>query len=236
VEKVDMDAAYNNERLTIYLFIPKNHKPPFQTVVFFPGSSVLYERKFNMDRAPSFDFLMKTGRALVYPVLKSTFERGDGLESNMQDKTKFYRDHVICWSQDISRSLDYLATRNDIVHNNYGYYGVSWGSALGPIMTAIDPRFKAAVFHIGGLTMQETLPEVDPLNFLPRVKIPVLMLNGRNDTFFPLETSQKPMFNLLGTPGKDKKILIYDGGHLVPKSELMKQSLLWFDQYLGPVK
>jgi fermentation-respiration switch protein FrsA (DUF1100 family) len=86
------------------------------------------------------------------------------------------------------------------------------------------------------MMMQKTLPEVDPLNFLPRVKIPVLMLNGKNDTFFPLETSQKTMFQLLGTAEKDKKILIYEGGHLVPKPELMKHSLLWFDQYLGPVK
>jgi hypothetical protein len=44
------------------------------------------------------------------------------------------------------------------------------------------------------------------------------------------------MFNLLGTAEKDKKIILYEGGHLVPKSELMKESLRWFDQYLGPVK
>ena len=47
---------------------------------------------------------------------------------------------------------------------------------------------------------------------------------------------QKPMFNLLSTPVKDKKIIIYEGGHLVLKSELMKESLLWFDKYLGAVK
>ncbi|HEY5771951.1 MAG TPA: hypothetical protein VIS75_04950, partial [Chitinophagaceae bacterium] len=82
----------------------------------------------------------------------------------------------------------------------------------------------------------KTLPEVDPLNFFPRVKIPVLMLNGKNDTFFPLETSQKPMFRLIGTPDKDKKIILFEGGHLVPKSELMKESLSWYDKYLGPVK
>ena len=83
--------------------------------------------------------------------------------------------------------------------------------------------------------MQKTFPEVDPMNFFPRVRIPVLMLNGKNDTFFPVETSQKPMFRLIGTPEKDKKIIIYDGGHLVPRQELMKESLAWFDKYLGQV-
>ncbi len=44
------------------------------------------------------------------------------------------------------------------------------------------------------------------------------------------------MFNLLGTQEKDKKIIAYKGGHYVPKSELMKESLFWFDKYLGSVK
>jgi dipeptidyl aminopeptidase/acylaminoacyl peptidase len=84
--------------------------------------------------------------------------------------------------------------------------------------------------------MQKTLPEVDPLNFLPHVKIPVLMLNGKNDSYFPVETSQKPMFKLLGVDDKDKKMIVYEGGHLVPKSEVAKESLYWFDKYLGTVK
>jgi hypothetical protein len=44
-------------------------------------------------------------------------------------------------------------------------------------------------------------PEVDPINFAPRVKTPLLMLNGRDDFTFPIETSQEPLFRLLGTPG-----------------------------------
>jgi hypothetical protein len=44
------------------------------------------------------------------------------------------------------------------------------------------------------------------------------------------------MYNLLGTAEKDKKILIYDTGHLVPRTELIKESLAWYDKYLGPVE
>jgi hypothetical protein len=237
IEKIDIDAAYNKERMTIYLFFPKNVTTPYQTIVVFPGSDVIDLRKFdfNVD-LPGYDFIVKSGRALCYPVFKGTFERGDGLRSDLQDETVFYKDHVIMWEQDISRSLDYLETRKDIVHDNYGYYGYSWGSAIGPVVCAVEKRIKAAVFHVGGLMMQETFPEVDPFNFLPRVKIPVLMLNGKNDTYFPVETSQKPMFKLLGTDEKDKKMLVYAGGHLVPRSELMKESLYWYDKYLGIVK
>ena len=90
--------------------------------------------------------------------------------------------------------------------------------------------------HVGGLMMQNTYPEADVINFLPRMKSPYLMLNGKNDTFFPLETSQKPMFKLIGTAEKDKKMIIYEGGHLVPRSDLIKETLVWFDRYLGAVK
>ena len=62
------------------------------------------------------------------------------------------------------------------------------------------------------------------------------MLNGKHDMFFPVETSQKPMVNMLGTPAKDKRFVVYEAGHLVPRTELIKESLDWFDKYLGPVK
>ncbi len=39
------------------------------------------------------------------------------------------------------------------------------------------------------------------------------MLNGRYDHFFPVESSQLPLFRLLGTPEKDKKHVIYETGH-----------------------
>jgi len=62
------------------------------------------------------------------------------------------------------------------------------------------------------------------------------MLNGKYDMYFPVETSQRPLFNLLGTPAKDKKLLIFDTGHLVPRIDMMRETLAWYDKYLGPVK
>jgi hypothetical protein len=62
------------------------------------------------------------------------------------------------------------------------------------------------------------------------------MLNGRYDHYYPVETSQRPMFRWLGTPPSAKRQLIYDGGHVVPQQLLIKESLDWLDRYLGPVK
>jgi eukaryotic-like serine/threonine-protein kinase len=70
---------------------------------------------------------------------------------------------------------------------------------------------------------------------LPRITQPVLMLNGKYDMYFPVETSQKPMFKLLGTAKDDKKMIVYDSGHVVPPTEFFQETLTWLDTYLGPV-
>ncbi|MBL7871668.1 MAG: SUMF1/EgtB/PvdO family nonheme iron enzyme [Cyclobacteriaceae bacterium] len=237
VEKITFDAAYNNERMQAYLYLPKNATPPFQPILFFPGSNEIYSRKYN-DAIVSIrlDFILKSGRAVVVPIYKGTNERSDALKSDLQDETVFYKDHVIMWRKDIGRTIDYLETRKDIQADKVGYLGWSWGGFMGGIMPAVEKRIKAVVLNVGGMEMQKALPEADQINFLPRITQPVLMLNGKYDMFFPVETSQKPMFDLLGTPPKDKKIFIYESGHLVPRTDFVREALLWYDQYLGPVK
>ena len=69
------------------------------------------------------------------------------------------------------------------------------------------------------------------------MKTPALLLNGRYDFFFPVETSQLPLFRLLGTPEKDKKYVVYESGHGgMPVKAFVRESLAWLDTYLGPVK
>ena len=236
-EKITFDAGYNNERMEAYLYMPKNFQPPFQTIVFFPGSGVIYLKKYDpINSIKRIDFILKSGRAVIVPIYKGTYERFDSLKSSTPDETVFYKDHVIMWRKDIGRSIDYLETRNDIQLNKIGYLGFSWGGRLGGTFAAIEKRLKVVVLNVGGLKMEKSLPEIDQINFLPRVVQPVLMLNGKHDMFFPVETSQKPMFELLGTPKKDKNLIIYDAGHQVPLIELVKESLHWYDKYLGPVK
>lgn len=140
------------------------------------------------------------------------------------------------WFKDMARSIDYLETRKDIDTNKLAFYGASWGGAMGDIMTALEPRFKANILLVGGFYMQHTLPEVDQINFVSRVTIPTLMLNGKYDFFTPMDTSQIPAFTLLGTPEKDKRQVFYETGHDIPRAELIREVLNWLDKYLGPVK
>jgi hypothetical protein len=59
------------------------------------------------------------------------------------------------------------------------------------------------------------------------------MLNGRYDFIFPYESTVKPMFDLLGTQEKDKRLVLYETDHFVPKSEIIKETLSWLDKYFG---
>ena len=236
-QQITFAAAYGKERMIAYLFLPRKASPPYQTVVYFPGAAAIRTRSStDSPQLEEFDFILKSGRAVMFPVYKSTYERADSLKRGRPDTTSEYRDHVIAWSKDLGRSIDYLETRPDIDHSKLAYEGASWGAAMGALLPALEDRLKALVLISPGLYLQKPLPEVDQLNFAPRVKAPVLMLNGRFDFIFPVVSSQEPMFRLLGTPKEQKRRVVYESGHDIPRNELIRETLDWLDRYLGPVK
>ena len=235
-EKVSFTAAYGGERLTAWVYIPRNGKPPYQTVVLFPGSNAIGAEPFNGTMPPILNYVAPSGRIAVYPIYRSTHERSDSLRSDLPDQSIFWRDHVVMWVKDYRRTLDYLSSRPDVDTTKFAYFGFSWGGYMGGIIPAVEPRIKASMLYVAGLTMERGRPEVEPINHLPRIKSPVLMLNGKYDFFFPSETAQKPFYGFLGTREPDKVWKLYEGGHDVPRTELIKESLAWLDKYLGPVR
>ena len=140
-------------------------------------------------------------------------------------------------AKDIQRAIDYLETREDIDTERIAFLGLSWGAENGPIFTAIEERFKVSVLLAGGLFdyFLRRPPEVNPLHFCPRSKMPVLMINGRFDFDAPVETSLEPMFRLLGAHEKDKRLALFDSGHIPPMNDIIRETLDWLDRYLGPV-
>lgn len=240
-EKVTFDAAYGGERMIAYIFLPKNVKPPYQTVIWFPGISAVNVRSFEDRPHRAFtDFVIMSGRALVYPVYKGTYEREiiGGRPSKPEKEPIAYRDWIIQFSKDLKRSIDYLETRPDIDDERIAYYGLSWGAWLGPIMMAVEDRIKLGVLVVGGLPPWKLDPAADPINFAPRVKAPVLIISGDLDIMFSTETSARPMHDFLGSA--DKELKPYPGGHgdlLIHFNQQIKGDVLgWLDQYLGPVE
>jgi DNA-binding winged helix-turn-helix (wHTH) protein/pimeloyl-ACP methyl ester carboxylesterase len=239
LEVVSINTAYNGERMLMYVFLPRHGTPPYQPVVLFPGSDGFFESHFDphwIETYRDYTFIMKSGRALIIPIYKSTFDRQDMLHSDLPSETVAYKDHLVMWAKDLSRAIDYLETRKDMRPDRVAYLGVSWGGFLGAIMPAVEKRIRVVVLNVAGMRMEHALPEADQINYLPRVTQPVLMLNGEYDHYFPIETAQKPLYRLLGTTPANKKMIVYPSGHLVPRVEFIKATLAWLDEYLGPAQ
>ncbi|MGC2152437.1 MAG: bifunctional serine/threonine-protein kinase/formylglycine-generating enzyme family protein, partial [Terriglobales bacterium] len=68
-EKVSFDAAYNGERMSAYLFLPKRAKAPYQTIVFFPRARVMFlpPNSNELGDVKFFDYILQSGRAVIYP-------------------------------------------------------------------------------------------------------------------------------------------------------------------------
>jgi dipeptidyl aminopeptidase/acylaminoacyl peptidase len=231
---VTFDAAYGKERIIAHLFLPRNARPPYQTIVFAPPGEAIFASSSDNLRMRFQEIVLRSGRALLHPVYKGTYERR--LAQRPRGPAEL-RDVLIQIAKDLRRSVDYLETRPDVDSNRLGYWGISMGAGWGPWLLGVDDRFQAAVLQGGGFRFWKPLPEVDPFHFAPRVRTPVLMLNGRHDFEVPLDASQKPLFKLLGTPEKDKRHVLFEAGHAdYPVNELIKELLDWFDRYLGPVE
>ena len=201
--KVSFTAAYGNERVAAYLFLPKNAAPPYQAVVYHPGSNAAVSRSSaSLDVSLIFfEFAIRSGRAVIFPIYKGTYERQ--VEVNGPNAE---RDVNVQAVKDAARSVDYLESRPDIDRTRIAYYGLSWGANRGPRVCATESRFKTCVLLAGGFPENPLPPEVDDINFAPRATQPLLMLNGRYD-FRPIHRAPgQADVPLLGRAGKRQAV------------------------------
>jgi serine/threonine protein kinase/formylglycine-generating enzyme required for sulfatase activity len=243
-ERISFEPAYPGERMQLFLFLPKNVTPPYQTVIYFPGVNVTFPG-YTAQNVEG-DYVHKeliravtnSRRAFVFPIYQGTFGRNqsflDSYTVAFGENTHRYVEYITQVIKDFKRSVDYLETRKEIDTTRLAYLGLSWGSCMGAIIPAVDDRLKASVLVIGGFLQPYIRPEMDQINYVTHVKIPTLMLNGRYDVVgFPYETTVKPMFDLLGTPKEHKRLVLEDTDHYFPKNDLIREMDAWLDKYLG---
>jgi dienelactone hydrolase len=239
-ETVTFELPYG-ERGGAYLYLPVDASRPMGTILYWAGSGVLAATSVDQEYLQAFEFLARSGWAVAQPVWHGSFWRDPsnevthGTYLRISDRPA-YRDAQIRWYQDMAVTLDYLETRSEFDSRAVGFFGHSWGGQAAPLVLALDDRLKAAVLSVGGLWPNfQFIPEADPLHFAPHVTQPVLMINGEFDNVFPLETAQEPLFRLLGTDPADKRHHVTERAHRVDREVLFRETLDWFDKYLGPV-
>lgn len=229
-EFVSFDAVYGGETVHAQLFVPKHAEPPYSTVIFFPGADAANLSSSALLHTWWFDFIVRSGRAVMYPVYKGTYERRVPLTG-----PKDFRDQLVQRAKDLQRSVDYLAARSDIDADRIAYYGFSEGGSFAPIFSTIENRIVTSVVLSGGLFRGRLEPLIEPANFLPRARTPLLMIGGDMDFIFPVTSSQRPFFDAWAAPAEHKRFVAIPHGHAPTEMrEVASEVLDWLDRYLGP--
>lgn len=150
---------------------------------------------------------------------------------------------------DNRRAIDYLKTRDDLDTDHLVLVGMSLGSIMGTIVTAVDQRIAAPWLIVGGGNLPEMFnrsqiglvkklrsemgdlerfadqfPYIDPVSFSGHISPrPLLMLNGRTDQIIPSVCSEA----LFAAARDPKTIVWYDGGsgegHIPPLKVFYEQ-------------
>jgi serine/threonine protein kinase/dienelactone hydrolase len=245
-EKISFDAAYGGDRVIAHLFLPKQGKPPYQTVIFFPGVNAVTDNVFTGLPYGSFtEYIINSGRALLFPIYYGTYERPAARGrvwsmSSVIETPWAYRDWMVYTVKDLGRCIDFLEARSDLDRDRIAYYGVSHGAILGPVMLAVEDRVKTGVFAIGGLVPIQMPRYFDIALYAQRVKTPILMVNGAEDMLVPLMASEQPLYELLHQANAQTTRKLYPGGHGVLEGmfgqQIRQDVLAWLDRSLGPVK
>ncbi|MDX1390477.1 MAG: hypothetical protein R3344_14915, partial [Acidobacteriota bacterium] len=239
LQEVSYAAAYGGERIPAFVFLPRDVTPPYQTVVYFPGGAAFRNRPIAAPQAASnlfelskISFVPRSGRALVYPIYKGSYDRT--MDSRGSDIAR--RQWMIWVTQDLQRTVDYVVERPDLRNDAIGYLGLSLGAEIA-VPIALEKRFAALVL-VGGAFDPAwrgvSLPENAPWNFASRVTTPVMLINGRRDFMHPYETGQVPYFDAFSVPDTAKEFVVLESGHVPTWNEVISNALRWYDRYLGP--
>jgi hypothetical protein len=160
-------AATEKSGFSATLFLPGPPGRRFQSL-YSPGADArTTPTGENLSGFGRVDFIIRSGRAVFWPVIKGEYERRYTQPAKSGAEA---RDRSIQPILDLLHSVDYLQSRSNILRDGIGYAGTSAGSLLGVIVAGLEPRLRTAVLMDGGLSIGAGAgPEVDGFNFAPRI-------------------------------------------------------------------
>ncbi|HSD27790.1 MAG TPA: bifunctional serine/threonine-protein kinase/formylglycine-generating enzyme family protein, partial [Vicinamibacteria bacterium] len=74
LERITFAAAYGDERVIAYLYKPARVAPPYQVVVYYPGSGAEWQPSHEIDLL-YMDFVIRSGRAVLFPAYQGMYDR-----------------------------------------------------------------------------------------------------------------------------------------------------------------
>ena len=229
---VTFAAAYGRERVPAHLFLPKNASPPYQTVVLFPSAYALNASSSSTLDLSRFDFIVRSGRALLYPVYQGTFERrqADGRTRERPARHAGAAGQGLLPRRRLPRNAS--GHRHDAARLLQPQHGRLLRS---------DSRSRSS----RGSRSPSSRRRACATTTRPRSSPPTSRRGSRcrssSSTAGTISRTRpnlrQRLLELLGTPPDQKKLVTLEGGH-VPNDMLgvIRNVLDWYDTYLGPVK
>lgn len=221
----------DGNRMKFEVIMPKVKQESYSAIIFFPGSDALIPSEFDATHyVDMLNFVPKSGRVLVIPHYRELWEHADATTSQRLLNPTSGPAFIRMWAQDIRRTFEYLDSRSDIQNGDTAFFGISLGAIMGSYLVPYNQdRLATAMLVSGGLSNKTAA------QFIQRIAIPTIMINGKTDYIFPVDPAQTLMYKYIGTPPEHKRHVIIEGGHMPDKAALARESLLWLDRYQSQV-
>lgn len=233
-----------HEPLPVLVFRPAASTLPLQPVIFLPpGDS--YNGKFPSEQIDieryNIDFVVKSGRALVWPIIAGTHERFKPRPSSNNGKIgeRWLRAKKVRRAE-IGAVIDFLDDHAEYNGSQVSLLAASFGATMvSSNIIATESRIKTVVLLSASLAAvnPDVFPNgVNPNTFWPRVTTPILVLNGQYDIANHITESRDLLLKTIGTSSELKKGVLYESSHWpLPQHRVRADTLQWLDRYVGAV-
>ncbi len=229
--------SFDGLEIPAFVYMPKNSEgKKIPCIISIHGGP---EGQATYGFAPLFQYFVSSGYAVIEPNVRGS--SGYGKKYSALDNVRNRENSV----KDIAYLVEYLKSRSDIDQRKIAVYGGSYGGYMVLACLTLYPELFAAGVDVVGISnfvtfLQNTsdyrknnraseygsldkdkdfLESISPVNKVKNIKVPLMIIHGRNDPRVPVNEAQQ-MYDAIINNGGTAELHIYeDEGHGIAKQK-----------------